>query len=83
MYSLFVGLQKGLIQELAVEDAKVSTLTGPKPTRNHPNRFLVGRLNHSATVSNIIDKSIHDGSQTHDLGLLNPRSNQLSYTYSI
>lgn len=29
----------------------LSTLAGLEPTRDRPNRFLVGRLNHSATVS--------------------------------
>lgn len=31
---------------------KVTTLAGFEPTRDKPNRFLVGRLNHSAIVSN-------------------------------
>ena len=30
---------------------KESTLAGLEPTRDKPNRFLVDRLNHSATVS--------------------------------
>ena len=51
MYNLFVGVWKGLREDLAVEDIKVSTLAGLEPTRNYSNRFLVGRLNHSATVS--------------------------------
>ncbi len=32
---------------------KFSTLAGLEPTRNYSNRFLVDRLNHSATVSDV------------------------------
>ena len=72
MYSLFLEVWKGLIQELALEDAKVSTLAGLKPTRNYSNRFLVGRLNHSAIVYNIIEISIHDGDRAHDIVFIKP-----------
>ena len=51
---MFVGVWKGLREELAVEDIKVSTLAGLEPTRITPIVFLVGRLNHSATVSNFV-----------------------------
>ena len=33
---------------------KSTTLAGLEPTRDRPNRFLVGRLNHSATVSFLV-----------------------------
>ena len=46
-------------EEVGVEYAKVSTLAGLEPTRNYSNRFLVGCLNHSATVSGIIEVHIH------------------------
>ena len=54
MYSLFVEVLKRLRQELTVEDAKIPTLTGLKPTRNDSNRFLVDCVNHSDTLSSII-----------------------------
>ena len=34
--------------------SKMTTLAGLEPTRNYSNRFLVDRLNHSATVSNTL-----------------------------
>ena len=68
---------------MAVEDAKASTLAGLEPTRNYSNRFLVGRLNHSATVSYNIQTPIYNHYQTYILEALDPRSNQRSYTDSI
>ena len=38
---------------LAKLQKKESTLAGLEPTRDKPNRFLVDRLNHSATVSSV------------------------------
>ena len=38
-------------QNKAILSKKQSTPAGLEPTRDKPNRFLVDRLNHSATVS--------------------------------
>ena len=35
-------------------EQKVTTPAGLEPTRDKPNRFLVGRLNRSATVSSML-----------------------------
>ena len=40
-------------------EQKEPTLAGLEPTRDKPNRFLVDRLNHSATVSSLLCKSRH------------------------
>ena len=40
--------------------SKRTTLAGLEPTRNNSNRFLVGRLNHSAIVSSTLSPSVHD-----------------------
>jgi hypothetical protein len=46
------SLKNKLLESSYVEThAKKTTLAGLEPTRDKPNRFLVDRLNHSATVS--------------------------------
>ena len=42
------------LERCQARDAKKeTTLAGLEPTRDKPNRFLVDRLNHSATVSSV------------------------------
>ena len=42
-----------LVRVSCQQPKKESTLAGLEPTRDKPNRFLVDRLNHSATVSHV------------------------------
>ena len=42
-----------------------TTLAGLEPTRNYSNRFLVDRLNHSATVSLLKKESLNDCHDTY------------------
>ena len=81
MYSLFVGVKKGLREKVGVEDEKVSTLTGLNPMKNI-NFLLVTLTTRPQCLISLRYVSIM-GIKAITLGLLDPISNQLSYTDSI
>ena len=68
---------------MEVKGAKISTLPGLKQTRNYSIQFLVGRLNHLSTVYNTWYIYPWWEYNPQARGLLEPRSNELSYTDSI
>ena len=63
MLRMYVAKQTMWLNEESRGQNK-STLAGLEPTRENPNRFLVGRLNHSATVSFLL-LSVTDNIGTH------------------